>query len=294
MDGLSKSPLERQVIKVLRENPENCKSTQRHRSDHVKEAVRVVEQKFGLQKLANLGAKHVAHIVETWKAQHESKRSLDNKLSNLRWLVQKIGKANLMPRSNRELGIEPAPRHTRAGRFVSEEKWQEHLNSVQHPVVRAQFLLGRHFGMRFEETALFRPHVDVQQDRIVIVRGTKGGKKRYVMIRTPEQVSAIAVAKAAASGERGLIPERFPTLAKYANWFYGQLRAIGIGQEFGTVFHDYRRTYIGERVLRLVKHEGHSVEDAVHLVTREVGHNRAEVMQWYIDFEAEFGAELAS
>ena len=69
MNELPASPLERQLIAVLAANREDSHATQRQRAIHVKEAMRIVETKFGLQKLANLGSKHVAEIVATWKTE---------------------------------------------------------------------------------------------------------------------------------------------------------------------------------------------------------------------------------
>ena len=240
MNELPTSPLERQLIAVLAANREDSHATQRQRAIHIKEAMRIVESKFGLQKLANLGAKHIAEIVATWKADDQGRRTIENKLADLRWLVRKIGKANLVPRSNRKLGIEPGPRHTRAGNVVSEEKWQSIVNAVQHRGIRAQLLLARHFGMRFEETALFRPYIDARHDRVTITRGTKGGASRFVIIRTLAQADALEAAKAATSGDRGLIPAEYPTFKSYADWVYSQLRAVGIGRATGTTFHDLR------------------------------------------------------
>ncbi len=281
MNELPTSPLERQLIAILAANREDSFATQRQRSIHVKEACRIVEAKFGLQKLANLGAKHVAAVVETWKAAHADKRVLENKLADLRWLVRKVGKANLMPRSNKDLGIQPAPRHTRAGKIVPPEKFESIVKSVQHPVIVAQIRLARAFGMRFEETALFRPNVDIQDDRVRIARGPKGGKSRFVMIRTRDQLIAIKAAKAVAVGGRGLIPEHFRTLKAFGDWVYAQLRAIGIGRSTDVVFHDLRRTYAVERVRQLVA-AGRDPEAAADLVSRELGHHRREILEWYL------------
>src|SRR5574341_1060597 len=116
-----KTPLEQQLISILAANRANGYGTQRKRSGELAQAARALHNHFRLQKWANLGAKHVAYVVEGWKAKYAGKRTLDQKLTHFRWLVRKIGKANLIPRENRELGIEPGPRYTRAGRFITQE-----------------------------------------------------------------------------------------------------------------------------------------------------------------------------
>jgi hypothetical protein len=74
MNELPASPLERQLIALLAANREDSHATQRQRAIHIKEAMRLVESRFGLQKIANLGAKHVAEIIATWKAEDQGRR----------------------------------------------------------------------------------------------------------------------------------------------------------------------------------------------------------------------------
>src|SRR2546426_10242981 len=102
-------PLERQLISVLAQNREDSYATQRKRGTILGNVARKFHEKFGLQKWDNLGAKHVAHVVEAMKTEDRGRRGIEEKLSHLRWLVRKIGKANLVPRSNAALGVEPGP-----------------------------------------------------------------------------------------------------------------------------------------------------------------------------------------
>lgn len=281
-DSMPGSPLERQLIKVLAENREDSNAMQRQRGNHLKEACRIVETKFGLQKLANLGAKHIAAVVAPWREAHAGKRVLENKLADLRWLCRKIGKQNLMPRSNKELGVDAAARHTRAGKIVSPETWQAIKNAVHHPVVLAQLLLARYFGMRFEETALFRPHRDTDGHRVFIARGSKGGRPRYIVIRTQEQRDALSAARIATTPGRGLIPAAERTFKAWADKVYAMLRSIGVGRASDTTFHDLRRTYAHERLESLMAERGCSRDEAAGIVARELGHNRTEVLDWYV------------
>jgi len=181
-------PLERQLISILAANRENAYGTQRKRSGELAGAARALHKHFGLQKWANLGAKHVAFVVEAWKAQNTGRRTIDTKLSHLRWLVQKIGKANLLPRSNRELGVEPGPRYTRAGKFVPKTTLLDILGGLAaDPRRRVAILLGRYLGLRFREAMLFRPWRDWDGDRVWVKRGTKGGRPRYLFLYNARQ-----------------------------------------------------------------------------------------------------------
>ena len=158
-------PLERQLISVLSRNREDSYATQRKRGTILAQAARHLHEKFALQKWENLGQKHIAHAVEAWKAEDRGRRGIEEKLSHLRWLVRKIGKANLVPRSNAELGVEPGPRHTRAGKVVPDDRCAQMLAAVPDERIRTMMLLARHLCLRFREAALFRPGRDWQAGR---------------------------------------------------------------------------------------------------------------------------------
>ncbi|MGH9659011.1 MAG: phage integrase N-terminal domain-containing protein, partial [Bryobacteraceae bacterium] len=167
-----KTPLEHQLVSILAANHEDGHETQRKRCQELAGAAGLLHERFGLQKWPNLGAKHVAFVVERWKAEDTHRRSIANKLSHLRWLVRKIGKANLLPRSNEELGIEPGPRYTRARKFVVQERLAEILGGVTEARLRMAILLGRYLGLRNREAMLFRPWRDWDGERVWIKRGT--------------------------------------------------------------------------------------------------------------------------
>src|SRR2546428_1946712 len=112
----TKTPLERQLISIFAANREDAYDTQLARASALKGVATMLHEEFGLQKWENLKAKHIEHVVERLKTEDTGHRSIEGRLSHLRWLVRKIGKANLVPRSNAELNVEPGPRKTRAGK----------------------------------------------------------------------------------------------------------------------------------------------------------------------------------
>ena len=149
------TPLEQQLISIFAANREDSYATQRKRGYILASAARALHGKFGLQKWSNLGQKHVTHITTAWKQEDTGRRSIEERLSHLRWLVRKIGKANLVPRTNAALGIEPGPRHTRAGKAIPDDRFAQMLAAVSDERVRAMMLPARHLGLRFREASLF-------------------------------------------------------------------------------------------------------------------------------------------
>lgn len=278
-------PLERQLASIMSRNRDGSFATQDKRANVLMAVTRMVHAKFGLQKWANLGTKHVAYVVEIWKADRTESRAIEGNLSHLRWLVQKIGKANLMPRTNRGLGIEPALRHTHAGKVVSEAQFQADLRAFgQDARLRAMALAGRYLGMRFKEAALFRPDRQVEGNRLWLHRGTKGGRPRYLTLHHPKQWEAIEAIRQAAGPGGTLIPPEARTFKSWSEEVYGKLRAVGIGQKGSHVFHDYRRTYAVERLREQIA-RGRDCLAAAKLLSREVGHSRTDVLAWYIAAE---------
>jgi len=275
-------PLERQLISILAANREDSYATQRKRGYILGDAARGLVERFGLQKWANLGQKHVEHVIDRWRAEDTGRRSIEERLSHLRWLVRKIGKANLVSKTNAQLGIAPGPRHTRAGKLVSEETFAKMLAAVPNDRMRVMMLLARHLGLRFKEAALFRPWRDWDGERVWVKRGTKGGRPRYLFLHNPRQAEVLAQARGLARGDEGLIPSECPTFEVWRQEVYRALRAAGLGRATDTTFHDLRRSYFAARMKYLMEVKGMDRHRAAAIVAREAGHHRLEILDWYL------------
>ena len=273
MDRNPNLPLERQLISALASNREDSYATQRKRGYILSRVARTLHERFGLQKWDNLKEKHIAHVVEAMKAEDRGRRGIEEKLSHLRWLVRKIGKANLVPRSNAELGVEPGPRHTRAGKIVPDERFAQMIAAIPDERVRTMMLLARHIGLRFKESALFRPGRDWQGDRVWVKRGTKGGHPRYLYLHNPRQAEVLEGARRLAGGDACLIPGEVPTFEKWRQYVYRILREAGVGRATDQTFH--------------VKAKGMDRDRAAAIVAREAGHHRLEILEWYLADEEE-------
>ncbi len=277
------SPLQDQLISIYSRNREDSHATQRKRAWCLGAAARALTEKFGLQKLDNLKQKHVAFLVDRWKETDTGRRSIEEKLTYLRWMLDKIGKQNMLPKTNRELGIEPGPRHTRAGKIVADERLAQILAAIPDPRIQSAVLLARHLGLRFKEAMLFRPSRDFDGERVWIKRGSKGGRPRYLYVHNANQKEVLEGARRLTSKEGALISPEFPTWESWRQHAYRILRAAGVGRHSDTPFHDLRRTYVVERMDGLINDRGLHSDHAANLVAREVGHSRTEVLEWYVD-----------
>ena len=279
----NQSPLQDQLISIYSRNREDSHATQRKRAWCLGAVARALMEKFGLQKLGNLKQKHVAFLVEKWKETDTGRRSIEEKLTHLRWMLDKIGKQNMLPKTNRELGIEPGPRHTRAGKIVTDERLAEILAAIPDPRIQSAVLLARHVGLRFKEAMLFRPGRDFNGARVWIKRGSKGGRPRYLFIHNAVQKEVLERARRLASKDGALIPKDCPSYETWRQHVYSILRAAGFGRHTDVTFHDLRRTYVVERMERQINDLGFDPERTAELVAREVGHSRTEILRWYLD-----------
>ncbi|MBI4565343.1 MAG: integrase domain-containing protein, partial [Planctomycetes bacterium] len=240
---IAHGPLVDQLVSLMGRNREGSYATQRKRFFELRAIACDLKERFGLQKWDNLRQKHVRHLMTRWTESGLQTRSVEQKLSLFRWLLAKIGKPNLLPRSNAELGIEPGRRYTRQGNIISNEQFSEVFSKLADPRIRAMLLLARYLGLRFEEAALFRPGMDWQVDRVWIKRGTKGGHARYLYLYNEHQREVLEFVHGLSSGDRGMIPPEVPTFEKWRQYVYDKLRAAGMSRQDGVVFHDCRRRY---------------------------------------------------
>ena len=278
----NQSPLQDQLISIFSRNREDSHATQRKRAWCLGAAARALTEKFGLQKLDNLKQKHVVFLIDRWKETDTGRRSIEEKLTYLRWMLDKIGKQNMLPKTNRELGIEPGPRHTRGGKIVTNDRLAEILAAIPDPRIQSAALLARYVGLRFKEAMLFRPGRDFDGERVWIKRGSKGGRPRYLFIHNAAQKEVLERARKLASKYGALIPKDCPTYETWRQHVYPILRAAGFGRHTDVTFHDLRRTYVVERMERLINDLGLDPEHAAELVAREVGHSRTQVLSWYL------------
>jgi integrase len=143
-----------------------------------------LKSEFKMQKIENLKQKHVQHLVQKWQDDNLSNATIKNKMTHLRWAADAMGKDNLIPAKNSDLGIED-----RRIDYNNNKSWEpsESLKNSLPERLSIQVDLMREFGMRFKEAALFRPLENSSNDKIQITYGTKGGRDREFYITNERQ-----------------------------------------------------------------------------------------------------------
>jgi hypothetical protein len=239
---------------------------------------------------ASLKPKHVEYLLGRWQSEGLCSGTLKNRLGNLRWWAEKIGKPNVIPRDNDSLGIERR-------RFVTnvdkgKDLAAEQLTRVTCEYTRLSLRLEAEFGLRREESLKIQP---AWADRGTVLRlkdsWTKGGRPRDIPIVTGAQRALLDEAKRFA-GQGSLIPESL-LYRDQLKTFRTQCERVGIHGVHGLRHRYAQRRYLeqtgwacpaaGGPSRRALSAEQREVDTRVRLeISAELGHARLQVVAIYL------------
>jgi len=274
---------------LCQRNRDGSHATQADRQRSLTLAARQLREAGFRQMHANsLKGKHVEVLVERWQAEGLSTGTLKNRMAHLRWWAEKIGKAGILPADNTRLGI-PERHH-----IPDQNKAQildDRLDRITDLHVRMSLQLQAAFGLRREESIKFQPSYADRGDHIALKGSwTKGGRERTVPIITPEQRAVLdEIHRLVDNGS--LIPAH-KSYIQQRHVYDGQCKAVGLSNMHG-LRHQYaqmryealtgwkapaaggpsRRALSSEQRLQ----DGY----ARKIISRELGHNRREVVSVY-------------
>jgi hypothetical protein len=237
----------------------------------------------------SLKPKHVEKLLERWTAEGLGPGTLKNRMAELRWWAEKIGKANVVARSNDAYGI-PDRRYitnvSKARQLTSGD-----LTRVSDPYSRMSLQLQAAFGLRREESIKIQPTWADRGDRLVLKDSwTKGGRAREIPIRNAEQRLVLDEAKRVAANGSLIPPD-----ASYVQ----QLRRFEYQCDQGGIHrvHGHRHQYAqdryheltgwrspaagGPRSRELAPKQKAIDREARLTISRELGHDREQVTAIY-------------
>ena len=178
----------------------------------------------------SLKPKHVVAAVERWKADGIAIGTIKNRMTALRWWAEKIGKDNVVARSNAAYGIGHRTLVTNIskGQTLNPER----LAAVADPFTAVSLRLQAAFGLRREESIKIVPSwADMGDTLRLKASWTKGGRYREVPITTTAQREALDAAKALAKNA-SLIPKHM-SYRDQLNRFKSQCDKAGIHRVHG-------------------------------------------------------------
>ncbi len=255
---------------------------------------------FKFTTVYGLRGKHIEYLVKHWEQSGLSASSLQLNISTFRTFANWLGKQGMVRRL--EFYVESRDRALRQYAATESKSWSgqginvmEKIETLRNDDTRIAdvLLLQLHFGLRSKEALLLRPHVADQGDTLLVVKGTKGGRNRYVPIETPEQRQLLDHIKSYTQLKESLVPTN--TLYKnYHAHYYYVLKKNGISRANGIVAHGLRHQYLNALYKKVTGHhtplEGgqlprlNAALDSYgrQIVAEQAGHGRETISAAYV------------
>jgi hypothetical protein len=253
-------------------------------------ADQLIEIGFETLTLAGMKPIHIETLAKRWIAETLSTGTLKNRMAHLRWMAEKIGKRNIVARSNDFYGI--ADRVFVTNDSKARELTAEQLSMVTDPYCAMSLRLQAAFGLRREESLKLQPDYADRGDVLRLKASwCKGGRLREIPIRTEEQRQLIDAAKSLAQG-RSLIPVDC-SYKEHLRYFRSQCERAGIHK-----VHGHRHWYAQERYRELTgwacrarggptakqmtAEQKRIDREARMTISRELGHGRGQITSVYL------------
>ncbi|MGS2723796.1 phage integrase N-terminal domain-containing protein [Porticoccus sp. GXU_MW_L64] len=245
---------------------------------------------FRGMKARSLKQKHVDALVKQYQQESINPRTLKNRLSYLRWWADKIGRPQVVARSNSHYGIERIQHKATESKAQSLD--QQRLNRIDDPHIKISLELQAAFGLRREESIKFMPSYADQKDHIQLkATWCKGGKTRTIPIENQQQRDVLNRAHQLA-GKGSLIP-RHLTYVQQMRRYEKQTAKVGFHK-----LHGLRHAYAQAKYLELtgwpapvcggptkqqLTPEQREIDRQARLaVSKLLGHERMQITQNYL------------
>ncbi len=235
--------------------------------------------------------KHIEKLVACWLAEKLSPGTIKNRMSHLRWLAQKIGKENIVARTNAAYGIPDRVYVTNLSK--AKDLDMDQLEQIRCPYTQISLRLQDGFGLRRETSIKIVPGKADRGDALVLKASwNKGGREIVVPIRTQEQRQLLDEAKALAKG-KSLVAPGYPTYVAYLKHFRYECERVGIHGVHGHRHRYAQRRYheltgwecparSGPTSKQLTKKQKDRDREARELISDEMGHGREQVTAVYL------------
>jgi Phage integrase, N-terminal/Integrase len=280
-----------ELKQLCRRNRDGSYATQRDR-ERVLDLVAGQLQELGYRHMAaaSLKPKHVEGLVNRWQLEGLAIGTIKNRMAELRWWAEKIGKQNVIARGNDHYGITQRKYVTNVSK--ARELSGSELSRITDPYTAMSLRLQAECGLRRAESIKIRPHWADRGDKLALKdTWTKGGRAREIPIRNDEQRLVLNEAKVLA-GRGSLIPADRSYVAQLRRFVY-QCAAAAIHR-----IHGHRHQYAQVRYKELtgwaapatggprsrdLTAEQREVDRQARLaISAELGHEREQITAVYL------------
>ena len=276
---------------LCRRNRDGSYATQADR-EHLLDLIadQLYEMGFRHMNAHSLKPKHVEKLVERWLAENLSPGTIKNRMSALRWWAEKIGKENIIARTNATYGIPDRVFVTNISK--AKELAVGQIENIRTLCIRISLRLQAAFGLRRAESIKIVPSwADRGNSLVLKASWCKGGREREIPIRTLEQRQLIDEAKALVKG-KSLVAPGYTTYRDYLKHFRYECERVGIH-----AFHGHRHFYAQSRYKdltgwecparggptskQLMPKQKAIDREAREVISHEMGHGREQVTAVY-------------
>src|SRR6516162_700557 len=277
---------------LCRHNRDGSYATQADR-EHILDLIADQLDEIGFRHMGahSLKPKHVEKLIERWLADGLSPGTIKNRTTALRWWAEKIGKENVVARSNAAYGIPDRVYVTNVSK--AKDLVMDQLQQIRTQCIRISLRLQAAFGLRREESIKIVPKWADRGSALLLKDSwTKGGREREIPIRTLEQRQLVDEAKALARG-KSLVAPGYATYRDYLQHFRAECARVGIHRS-----HGHRHFYAQARYHELTGQEcpargGPTSKqltpkrkaidrEARDIISREMGHGREQITAVYL------------
>ncbi|HEY4743865.1 MAG TPA: integrase domain-containing protein [Desulfuromonadaceae bacterium] len=262
--------LEYEARQLVGKNWSKGSGTNQKLLSNIRSIARFMETQ-SLQSIKHMKTKHVEHYFSMLKGQGLAASTLQNHATAMRLLARAIGKQNICPRTNAELGF------VRRGRYAPKSADMEQQGIIRDLLYQKDVRLGiahdlrQAFGLRAQESITARTVVRSGEELLQVVG--KGGRARELRIDSPDKAAAVEAMKRITAEQRtpGIIPAD-KSLKEFYNYQKNTIHRLGGTKENSAHMHSLRHHYVQE-----MKANGVPIEDRV----AETGHSRTDSDRHY-------------
>lgn len=241
-------------------------------------------------RATGLKPKHVQALTQRWQAKALNPGTIKNRMAQLRWWAEKIGKGDIVAKDNTAYGI--PDRQLVSTVSKARDLTATELSKITDPYTRLSLKLQAAFGLRRAESIKIQPAWAERGDKLVLRPSwCKGGRAREIPIRTAAQRQLLIEAKSLV-GRGSLIPQELKFVDQL-NRFKHQCSLAAIHR-----VHGHRHAYAQARYLELTGWKAPAAggpssksltpgqkaidHEARMTVSRELGHEREQVTAIYL------------
>ncbi len=306
MPKKGKPSVESQMEKIFRHTRMGSYATRARYKNACRVFVRWLAKEFKTQNLRNLGDKHLAAYVKYRQECGIAPKTIKNDLCAIRYMHDQVARTRHMLSDNKTLQerynfiLEETPQKTsnRAWTDVEYYKMLELARRKGRDDVADAMILCRTMGLRITESiAIYRAQAEkaLRTGFHEVRNEAKGGRWRYVTLSSEAKEVFIRRMKKTPRGGRLFInvesgEKTHETANKVAEFIRqhrdeveteeGRKLRYWNGKSEKLTMHGLRYAYVQERLKHEIK-KGRSRRQAAQKITKEVGHNRTDVIDVY-------------